>query len=158
MVTERKIVRSWKIGTSLLMVVTTAMVACSAEAQYRGDLAVQVEGLKNQKGLLCYKLFSGSQGFPDSNEKAIKKDCIKIPEEPMQLTFKNLAAGSYAVAVFHDTNSDRKLNRNSAGMPLEGYGFSNNPVVKTGPPKFGQAVFLVAGPNTNIRIQMKYGN
>ncbi|MGQ9872227.1 DUF2141 domain-containing protein [Leptodesmis sp.] len=140
------------------MAVSIAMFACSAEAQYKGDLTVQVEGLNGQKGLLCYKLFSGSQGFPDSNEKAVKKDCIKITEEPIKLTFKNLTAGSYAVAVFHDTNGDRKLNRNSAGMPLEGYGFSNNPAVKTGPPKFGQAVFLVAGPNTNIRIQMKYGN
>lgn len=150
-------VRSWKIGTSLLMAVSAAMFAGSAAAQYKGDLTVQVEGLKGQKGLLCYKLFSGSQGFPDSNEKAVKKDCIKITEEPIKLTFKNLTAGSYAVAVFHDTNGDRKLNRNSAGMPLEGYGFSNNPAVKTGPPKFGQAVFLVAGPNTGIRIQMKYG-
>ncbi len=150
--------RSVRALTTTLLVLGSLVFACHAEAQYKGDLTVQVEGLKEQKGLLCYKLFSGSQGFPDSNEKAVKKDCIKITEEPMKLSFKNLTAGSYAVAVFHDTNGDRKLNRNSAGMPLEGYGFSNNPAVKTGPPKFGQAVFLVAGPNTGIRIQMKYGN
>lgn len=158
MVKGRKILRNWTIGTSLLIGLSTVLFACNAEAQYKGDLTAQVEGLKNQKGGLCYKLFSGSQGFPNSDEKAIKKDCIKITEEPMKLVFKNLTAGSYAVAVFHDTNGDRKLNRNGAGMPLEGYGFSNNPAVKTGPPKFGQAVFLVAGPNTGIRIQMKYGN
>jgi uncharacterized protein (DUF2141 family) len=151
-------VRSLKVSLPVLLTLGSLVFVCNAEAQYKGNLTVQVEGLKDQKGLLCYKLFTGSQGFPDSNEKAAKKDCIKITEDPMKLTFKSLSAGSYAVAVFHDTNGDRKLNRNSTGMPLEGYGFSNNPLVKTGPPKFGQAVFLVAGPDTNIRIQIRYGN
>jgi uncharacterized protein (DUF2141 family) len=156
---EDAIVRSLKVSLPVLFTLSSLVFACrNAEAQYKGDLTVQVEGLKSQKGLLCYKLFSGSQGFPDSNEKAVRKDCIKITEEPMKLSFKGLTAGSYAVAVFHDTNGDRKLNRNSAGIPAEGYGFSNNPLVKTGPPKFGQAVFLVAGPNTTMQIQMRYGN
>ncbi len=145
-----------RLITTLLVTFTTLAFASNAEAQFKGNLTVEVNGIKDQKGLLCIKVFTGSQGFPNSNEKAIKRECVKITEDPMRFTYTSLLAGSYAVAVFHDANGDRVLNRNAAGMPTEGYGFSNNPVIKAAPPKFGQAVFLVAGPNTGVRIQMRY--
>ncbi|MBM0742632.1 DUF2141 domain-containing protein [Phormidium sp. CLA17] len=140
------------------MLAKTIYAQSSAQPKFRGSLTVEISGLQNQKGLLCIRLFNESKGFPEGDGKSTKRECIKITEEPMQFSFKNLAASSYAVAVFHDANGDRKLNRNAAGIPTEGYGFSNNPVIKTGPPKFGQAIFLVAGPNTGVKIQMKYSS
>lgn len=148
----------WKLKSLLLATFTTLAFACNAEAQFKGNLIVDVNDLKDQKGLLCIKVFNGSQGFPNSNDRAIKRDCVKITEQPMRFTYRGLPAGNYAVAVYHDSNGDRTLNRNAAGMPTEGYGFSNNPVVKTSAPKYGQAVFLVAGANTRVAIQMKYGD
>ena len=151
-----KIVRSLKLGASLLALFSPLIFACNAEANLKGRLIVQVNELKDQKGLLCIKVFNGSQGFPDSNEKALKRDCVKITADPMVFTYRDLPSSNYGVAVFHDSNGDRKLNRNSAGMPLEGYGFSKNPVIKAGPPKYGQTVFLVAGPATKVQINMRY--
>ena len=160
--------RSLKVGLGAIAALSSSILAntihaqstaqSTAQSKFKGNLTVEVSGLQNQKGLLCIRLFSESKGFPEGEGKSTKRECVKITEEPVQFSFKNLAAGSYAVASFHDVNSDRKLNRNAAGMPTEGYGFSNNPTVKTGPPKYGQAVFLVAGPNTGVKIQMKYGN
>ncbi|MBF2028366.1 MAG: DUF2141 domain-containing protein [Oscillatoriales cyanobacterium C42_A2020_001] len=147
-----------RLRALLLATFTTLAFACNAEAQFKGNLIVDVNGLKDKNGLLCIKVFNGSQGFPNSNDRAIKRDCIKITEEPMRFVYKGLAAGNYAVAVFHDSNGDRSLNRNGAGMPTEGYGFSKNPVVKTSAPKYGEAVFLLAGANTRTVIQMRYGN
>ena len=141
-----------------LAVVTLLVSTGHALAQLKGNLIVGVSGLTNQQGLLCMKVFGGSQGFPDGDAKAVKQECVKITGNSMQFKYSGLPSGSYAIAVYHDANGDRKLNRNSAGMPTEGYGFSNNPVVKAGPPKFGQAVFLIAGPNTRKNIQMRYGN
>lgn len=150
--------RSLTLGASIFAVFSTFIFACNAEAQFKGNLIVDVKGLKDKNGLLCIKLFNGSQGFPNSNDRAIKRECVKITEEPTRFIYKGLAAGNYAVAVFHDSNGDRNLNRNGAGMPTEGYGFSKNPVVKTSAPKYGEAVFLLAGANTKTVIQMKYGN
>ncbi len=147
-----------RLRTLLLATFTTLAFACDAKAQFNGNLIVDVNGLKDRNGLLCIKVFNGSQGFPNSNDRALKRDCVKITEEPMRFVYKGLTAGNYAVAVFHDSNGDRTLNRNSAGMPTEGYGFSRNPVVKTSAPKYGEAVFLLAGANTRTMIQMKYGN
>lgn len=131
-------------------------IAAPATAQLRGNLTVEVEGLRGQKGQVCLKLFSGARGFPNSNESAVRRECVKINGSPVAVTFKNLAYSSYAVAVFHDTNGDRQLSRDSVGMPLEGFGFSRNPIVRTGPPRFGDTLFLLAGANTTIRIQMRY--
>lgn len=147
-----------KLKSLLLATFATLAFACNAEAQFKGNLVVDVNGLKNKNGLLCIKVFNGSQGFPNSNDRAIKRDCVKITGQPMRFVYKGLTAGNYAVAVFHDSNGDRNLNRNGAGMPTEGYGFSKNPVVKTSAPKYGEAVFLLAGANTRTVIQMKYGD
>jgi uncharacterized protein (DUF2141 family) len=146
-----------KVGGVLLATLAGLTFACSAKADLKGNLSVEVDGLQSQKGQLCIKLFSSSQGFPDGSGKTAKRQCVKITETPIVIPFKNLTSGSYAVAVFHDLNGDGKLNRNSLGMPTEGYGFSNNPAPsRSGPPAFGNCVFLLAGPNTKINVQMKY--
>lgn len=72
------------------------------------------------------------------------------------VTFRNLNAGRYAIAVIHDANADGKLNRGFLGIPIEGFGFSRNPRILTGPPNFGDAAISVSSVTTNIQIQMKY--
>jgi uncharacterized protein (DUF2141 family) len=56
----------------------------------------------------------------------------------------------------HDSNEDFKLNRNSLGMPTEGFGFCKNPEVQNSAPKFSDAAIVLAGPNTSIQIHLKY--
>jgi uncharacterized protein (DUF2141 family) len=40
-----------------------------------------------------------------------------------------LPPGQYAVQVMHDENDNGKFDTNFVGLPIEGYGFSNNPQV-----------------------------
>lgn len=144
-------------GLVLLAVFGSVVFSGCASAEMKGNLTVEVDGLQNQKGEVCLKVFSGSRGFPNSNESAVKRQCVKISSIPLTVTFPDLKAGSYAIAVFHDRNGDRILNRNSMGMPTEGYGFSKNPIVRQAPPQFGEAAIMLAGPNTRVNIQMRYG-
>jgi uncharacterized protein (DUF2141 family) len=127
-----------------------------ADANSNGQLTVAIAGLKNQRGQVCLKLYNGSRGFPNSGQNVVQQRCVKLNGNPLAVTFSNVKAGSYAVAVIHDANNDNQANRNGLGIPTEGFGFSRNPVIRTGPPKFGDAAVLVAGPNTSIQIQMKY--
>jgi uncharacterized protein (DUF2141 family) len=130
--------------------------ASHAQAQGKGRLTVEIDGLRNRRGQVCLRLYSGSRGFPDGSQNVVQQRCVKLSGDPLAVTFGNLTAGSYAVAVIHDANGDNKANRNGLGIPTEGFGFSGNPVIRTGAPKFGEAAILVAGPNTNIQIQMRY--
>jgi uncharacterized protein (DUF2141 family) len=149
-------VRGFRVSILLLAVLGNLAWPFSAKAGYNGKLTVEIDGLKNKEGQVCASLFANSQGFPSQRDRVLQSQCIKITDIPLLLTFNNLKAGNYAVAIMHDKNSDRILNRNIIGIPVEGFGFSSNPEVKTRAPKFGEAAFLVAGPDTNIQIMLKY--
>lgn len=145
--------------------ISSSLCGGVAIAQLNGNLTVEVVGLQSQEGNVCFKLFSGSQGFPNDNDSTVQRACVAIaetsaptpPELPVTYTFENLAAGSYAVAIYHDRDGDEQLARGAFGAPAEGYGFSNDaPVASTGPASFEDAVILVAGNNTTIQIQVRY--
>ncbi|QSJ17380.1 DUF2141 domain-containing protein [Nostoc sp. UHCC 0702] len=140
----------------LLLVVMGLGWPFSAKASSNSNLTVEIDGFKNQKGQVCTSIFASSQGFPNNRDRVIQRQCTKISERSVKVSFGNLKAGNYAVAVIHDENNDLKLNRNDIGIPTEGFGFSRNPEVTTSPPKFNDAAFLIAGPNTDIQIQLKY--
>lgn len=139
------------------------------DAQLTGSLTVEVAGLTSQDGNVCFKVFFGSTGFPNSNESAVQRTCVAIapspsesaesPESstaPFTYTFENLPFNTYAVAVYHDSNGDEQLNRGAFGIPSEGYGFSNDAPANLGPASYGDAAFLLVGRTTIIQITMRY--
>ena len=127
-----------------------------ANATFKGNMSVRIDGLKNQKGQVCLNIFSTSKGFPNNNNQAVKARCVKAAKNSITVNFPDLNAGSYAVAVIHDVNGDNTLNRNALSIPTEGFGFSNNPKILTGPPKFAESAVFIAGSNTDIQVQLQY--
>jgi uncharacterized protein (DUF2141 family) len=143
----------WKVlSLGLVAVGSMALPALAAGSQ----LTVDVSGLRNHKGQVCVSLFNAGRGFPDNPSAAVAAQCVQTQGGVAQVTFSSLRGGSYAVAVLHDENNDGKANRNALGIPKEGFGFSRNPVLRFGPPKFGEASFVVAGPTVETRIQVSY--
>jgi uncharacterized protein (DUF2141 family) len=148
--------RRFHFGILLFTVLGSLAFPCSVKASLLSDLTVEIDGLKNLKGQICVSVFASSKGFPTDAANALQNQCLPITNRAMLVTFKNLKPGSYSVAVLHDTKGDRKVHRNFLGIPTDGFGFSRNPTILTGPPKFEDSVFLVAGPSTNIQIQLMY--
>ncbi|BBD68087.1 hypothetical protein NIES4072_46010 [Nostoc commune NIES-4072] len=149
-------VRGLRVSMVLLAVLGNLAWSFSAKANFNGKLTVEIDGLKNKQGQVCVSIFASSEGFPSDRNRSLQKQCTKITSTPLAISFENLKAGSYAVAVFHDQNSDGTLNSNVFGIPNEGFGFSSNPEIRTRAAKFSEAAFLVAGPETDIQIQLKY--
>jgi uncharacterized protein (DUF2141 family) len=137
------------LGAGVLLAMPAAIAA-------PGALTVELEGLRSQKGQVCLSVFNSSRGFPAQGGNALKSQCAQINEGVVKVTFEGLRSGSYAVAVLHDENADNKANRNRLGIPTEGFGFSRNPAILTGPPKFADAAFLAVGAQTAIQIKMTY--
>lgn len=71
------------------------------------------------------------------------------------IKFDDLPTGDYAIALIHDENSNNKLDT-AFGIPLEGFGFSRNPVIRFGPPSFAAAEFPVATSHVEEGIRVKY--
>lgn len=128
----------------------------TAQAQQKSKITLNIDGFKNKNGQVCASLFASNKGFPSNGADAIKSGCVTITEVPVVINFDSLQPGSYAVAVLHDANNDNIANRNALGIPTEGFGFSKNPTILTGPPKFNDAAVVVAGENTNINIKLQY--
>lgn len=144
------------VGILVLSFIGNLVFLPSAAGSANSNLAVTIKGLKNQKGQVCFSLFSSSRGFPGSNKRALQAKCVKLENTPVKLNIPSLKAGTYAIAIFHDSNEDGTLNRNYLGIPKEGFGFSRNPRIITGPPKFGDSAVFVAGSSTDIQINLNY--
>ncbi len=142
------------VGSLTLMGVILGL--CSNAHGVTNRLTINVQGLKASTGRVCYSLFSSSAGFPTSPQQAIRAECIPANSDSSAIAFGNLSSGTYAVAVFHDMNGDGQLNKNSFGIPTEGFGFSQNPGIFSGPPKFRDAAIFIAGNSSAIKIQLKH--
>ncbi|MEM7761839.1 MAG: DUF2141 domain-containing protein [Cyanobacteria bacterium P01_A01_bin.40] len=119
-------------------------------------IKVEIEGLQEAEGQICYSLFDKDEGFPDSKDNILRAECLSIKEQLPVLTIDNLHRGTYALALFHDVNQDEELNRNFFGIPQEGFGFSQNPEITTSPPSFGESAISVVGTETTLQVQLRY--
>ncbi|WP_231370315.1 DUF2141 domain-containing protein [Sphingomonas phyllosphaerae] len=78
-----------------------------------------------------------------------------VPADQHSIRFTALPRGDYAVAVIHDENDNKKLDT-FAGIPKEGFGFSRNPAIRFGPPRFAAARFTLATDAEEQQVRMRY--
>lgn len=78
-----------------------------------------------------------------------------VPAATPALRFDGLPLGTYAIAVIHDENNNSRLDT-LAGIPREGFGFSRNPPIRFGAPRFAAARFTVATDANQQQIRMRY--
>ena len=118
------------------------------------SVEVSITGLRNARGQLLVCLTTNPKAFPDcSKDRASVRMAVKAANAGH---FKVAAPtdGTYAIAVVHDENSNNKMDM-ALFMPKEGFGFSRNPAIGMGAPKFKSASFAVTG-DTHQAIKMKY--
>lgn len=120
-----------------------------------GSVDVDVTALRSLKGqvLLCMTANPAMLAKCDKDPAARR---MAVPAvQARAVRFDGLPSGSYAIALIHDENGNNKLDT-SFGMPREGFGFSRNPVIRFGPPKFAEAKFPVANGRVDEAIRVKY--
>ena len=118
------------------------------------SLEIGVQKLRSQKGVLRICLTGRAQSFPDckNDAQAVSRS---VPASQTRITFDGLAPGSYAVAIIHDENGNSKLDT-LMGIPREGFGFSRNPAIGFGPPKFDAARIAVDAAAAPQQVRMRY--
>lgn len=118
------------------------------------SVEVSLTGLRNTKGQVLVCLTANPKAFPDcSKDKNSVRMAVKTTEAA-QFSIKAPANGTYAISLVHDENSNAKMDM-SLFLPREGFGFSRNPAIGMGAPKFRSASFPVNGPTAQA-IKMKY--
>ncbi len=144
------------LSTILLMV--SGLLQMQAPLVYPDDrfpLLIDVTQVSGKKGPVMVALFQAADGFPMEASKAVYREKVQPQNGRAALRIDGVKAGTYAVALFHDTNEDGQLNLNFLGIPKEGYGVSNNVRNKFSAPKFSQASFR-HDKETRLEIQIRY--
>jgi uncharacterized protein (DUF2141 family) len=117
---------------------------------------VDVVSLRNSKGQAFCALYSSPLGFPRNTDRAAARVTSRISDGHAVCEFPGVTPGTYAISVFHDQNSNGKLDTKFLGIPREGVGASNNAKGHFGPPKFRAAAFHFAGGRLELRIIITY--
>ena len=136
-----------------LRISSLAALVFASLAAGASELAVEITDLRSTDGALMVAVVDSAAGW-DDNSKAVARQKLAPSGERMTLRFPDLAPGSYAVLVMHDENGNGKLDANFLGMPVEGYGFSNNPKVMR-KPNYDEARFDLGAANATITVQLR---
>ncbi len=145
-----------KAGIPILML-SLLMPALPKQYSEHEEVVVRISNLKNKKGKLMATLYNRAEGFPSSPEKAFKSEILDLSTSKAGvIRFSQIPTGTYAVSIFHDENNNDKLDTGNFGIPKEGYGFSNNPKVRFGPPSFKEAAFNTEKVGREIEIKLNY--
>jgi uncharacterized protein (DUF2141 family) len=139
-----------RVGAAVL----AAIWGLSAAATPVGRLDVQVDALRSTKGVVRLCLTADPASFPacHNDPRAVRRN---LPATASAITLEGLAPGAYALALMHDENGNHRLDK-LAGIPREGFGFSRNPAIRFGPPRFDAARFQTTGDGDRQRVRMQY--
>lgn len=134
-------------------VAALAMVAAAGPA-CATDLTVRVTGVRGDAGTVTVGLWRGADGFRDDARTVHSAD-TPARDQAVEVTFRGLAAGRYAIIAYHDEDGDGELDRFFGMMPTEGWGLSNDPDV-SGPPDFEPAAFDIPAAAPVIEVPLNY--
>jgi uncharacterized protein (DUF2141 family) len=118
----------------------------------KARLQVDIQNVNSRNGAVFVALFKPGREFPEG--KPIEGKKIEATASSIQINF-SVEPGNYALALFHDTNSNGKMDKNMLGIPKEPYGFSNDFRPKFFVPKFSDCQFSVGEGGKTVRINLE---
>jgi uncharacterized protein (DUF2141 family) len=116
------------------------------------DLTIHVDDVKAAGGKIEVAVYNSAGTFLKT---AVGLASIAATKAANTVLLKDLPAGEYAFAVFHDVNSNDKLDKNMFGIPTEDYAFSNNALGKMGPPSYDSARFTLPAAGATMRVSLR---
>ena len=118
-----------------------------------GEIRILVSNIEEEKGTIHYGVYNNPKLFPDESGKILGgfEEVSKVIKDG--LLIDDLEESNYAIAIFHDKNSNNKFDT-FFSIPKEKFGFSKNARVFLGPPKFEDASFFV-GQNSIVEIMIE---
>ncbi|WP_417622047.1 DUF2141 domain-containing protein [Parasphingorhabdus sp.] len=148
----------------ILTAVSALLLAASASAAeaptatvpvISSSIDLAIIGLRSEKGDVLVCLSADPEYFPDcTKDKKARK--LKVPAAKAgHIQIAGVKPGIYAVALVHDENANGKMDLRLF-LPREGFGFSRNPKIGMGPPKFESAQFSVGTDDAHYAVRMKY--
>jgi uncharacterized protein (DUF2141 family) len=145
---------AWKASICRVVLAVTAVTMLTGASDL-GELEINIPKLRNDRGMLHLCLTQDPKAFLDCRADPAARKLSLPANAERKLHFGGLAPGSYVVAVIHDENGNGKLDTILA-IPREGFGFSRNPKIRMGPPRFDEVRFQINSGANRQSVEMKY--
>ena len=150
---------------AITFIVFLALLVTSAARA--SELRVTVTDVRSNTGELLIGLYETSDGFvkaiANAETSGIMADRNRLVGVAMRArtgtqlaVFAQLPPGQYAVIVVHDENDDGRLDANAFGVPIEGYGFSNDARGFLSAPTFDATAITIGDSDASIAISLTY--
>lgn len=130
-----------------------ALVPLTALCALAQELTVRVSGIAEARGEIGCALHASGASFP-TGQAGARIVWIKATAPEVRCRFPDVGAGSYAVAISHDLNGNRRTDTNFLGMPTEAWGVSNNVRPSLRAPRFEEARFETDGSTQTISVRI----
>lgn len=137
------------------LILCLLLLSATTQAQ-NPQLVIEIQNIEGLKGNIRIGIFNKSEKF--LKEGHTYKSYIVAVKKPTQtITIEDLPKGEYAFLLYHDKNSDAKLNQTFIGIPKEPFAFSNNIIPKLSKPSFEECKFMLK-ENKTMKIKLGYYN
>jgi uncharacterized protein (DUF2141 family) len=129
--------------------------SATASPPVGGTLDVTFEGLRSSKGMLRACLTRDRAHFPkcEKDPAALRASIAAAPDA--RLRFEHVPPGDYALLIAHDENGNAKVDT-LLGIPREGVGFSRNPLLTFGPPRFDAVRIRIDATPSTTDVKLQY--
>jgi uncharacterized protein (DUF2141 family) len=142
--------RGRRRASFLLLAAACAMPLTASAA----DVVVRISGLSEPLGQVGCSLFAGPAGFPMDTSGA-RQMWQAADGKGVTCRYTDVPEGTYAVAIGHDLNGNKRVDTNFIGMPTEQWGVSNNARPSLRAPRFDEALFKVAAGAKEVVVDIK---
>ena len=125
----------------------------AAGATQAADLTVTVTDIRASTGTIRIAVVNSEAAWNNEAAPVVRK-AIVVSGKEATFQFPGLPPGQYAVQVRHDENDNGKFDTNFVGLPIEGYGFSNNPQVMRRA-NYDEARFDLAADGGSVVVRLR---
>ena len=144
--------------TRLVPVLALALGTLStpAHGQRTGELRFVLTNIDAERGGHIRCAIYESESTWLNRSQSMQQATAPVNGGSATCVFRNVPAGSYALAALHDADDDREMDRNMVGIPEEGYAISNNEIERMSEPDFDEARIRFDGNDSTTRARMSY--
>ena len=119
-------------------------------------LFVNVDNVRSSQGLIAVTLYTDERRKFLAKRGSLYVGRVPARQGRTRVCIHVPKPGTYALAVYHDADSDRSFDRTGLGLPDEGFGFSNNPPTFFGLPNFNRVRLNVAKTGLSTTVKLHY--
>ena len=125
--------------------------ACRADIP---QIRVTVNGVYAE-GLLTVEAYDDNSKAFLSREGRLRRTRNAAQDGSQTVCMNVTGAGTYAVALYHDIDGNRKLARKWNFLPKEPFGLSNNPKLKLRKPRHREAAFEAGPLGADVTVNLR---